>query len=562
MSGTVRGDELWFGYNAATGGSGGLARLADGEWTNFPAPVRSFLRRDRNGALIYSTRDGLCIVPPGSEPLIFLTVPNATQILSATLGRNSDVWVGMGEEALRFRPDRVPPQTIASVPDTLISAGQDVRVDVVGVERFKPRDSAGKFRVSLLRDGEWTPFELLGRDGILLEDLAAGAHNVFVRVQDEGLDIDPTPAALRFRVHALPLQQRAWFWSAVGATFLIIAVLATTALAAKRRLTTQAASLSETVKLRTNELQTSERKYRNLFEQSHDAVFLVDVDGRITDANHTTLELIGFSFGDVLGKYPASMFFYDDDYVALQKDLSDGVPVRDQACRIRTRGGKTLFTAARGRCLGLVHGGASRKNAALREPGAQLSLTWRGRLEGQLGSFRAEPIKSRAGPVFDDPLALAGLSAVCALLSAFLPEREPQPTLYGPTVALLDEIAAPETWPGLYAAWELAFLETLGYGLDLSSCAATGSTQELIYVSPRSGRAVSRAAGEPYAEKLLALPTPLRLGGPCAPADFAASLALTGRFIGAWAAPAIGLEGPPAARLRLQRLAEAAATAG
>lgn len=220
-----------------------------------------------------------------------------------------------------------------------------------------------------------------------------------------------------------------------------------------------------------------------------------------------------------------------------------------------------VFAAERGRHRGLVHGGGARKRAAIREPGAQLDLTWRARLSDQLGTFRAEPIRSRAGALFDDPLALAALSSACALLSSFLPERDPQPELYGPTVELFDAFAAPDLWPGVYAAWELRLLETLGYGLDLSSCAATGTTQELIYVSPRSGRAVSRAAGAPYAEKLLALPPTLRLGGPAGPGEFANALRLTGHFLTERAAAAVGLDGAPAARRRLAALATARAAA-
>lgn len=214
------------------------------------------------------------------------------------------------------------------------------------------------------------------------------------------------------------------------------------------------------------------------------------------------------------------------------------------------------MTAAHGRRLGLVHGGASRKKAGIREPGAQVSLHWRARAEGQLGTFRAEPVQSRAGALFDDPLALAALSAACALIGAFTPERAPMPRLYQATAALLDQIASGADWMGAYAEWELTLLEEIGYGLDLATCAATGTAQELIYVSPRSGRAVSRAAGAPYADKLLPLPAPLRLGGPATAAEFAASLRVTGHFLDAWARPGLGLDRAPAARERLAALAQ------
>ena len=216
------------------------------------------------------------------------------------------------------------------------------------------------------------------------------------------------------------------------------------------------------------------------------------------------------------------------------------------------------FTAQHGRHSGLMQGGASRKNAALRQPGAQLSLTWRARLEGRLGVYRAEPIKGRAAAVFDDPLALAALSSACALLSTFLPEREPQPELYPVTLKMFDALAAGGNWTGVYAVWELELLKALGYGLDLESCAATGATQELIWVSPKSGRAVSRSAGEPYADRLLPLPQAFRLHEPLGAEDFAASLRLTGHFLTRWPVAALGLEAAPAARGRLQKLSERA----
>lgn len=217
------------------------------------------------------------------------------------------------------------------------------------------------------------------------------------------------------------------------------------------------------------------------------------------------------------------------------------------------------LTAERGRRRGLVRGGASTRRAAEFQIGAQLSLHWRGRLETQLGAYQAEAIRARAGLVLEAPLALAALGAAAALLTAFLPEGEPQPALYPATRSLLDAIAAQrEDWPEAYAAWELRLLEELGYGLDLSQCAATGSSQELIFVSPKSGRAVCREAGAPYAARLLPLPEFMRLpGAPSTATCFVDALSLTGRFLESWAAPAIGLEALPPARRRLMALAAA-----
>lgn len=215
-----------------------------------------------------------------------------------------------------------------------------------------------------------------------------------------------------------------------------------------------------------------------------------------------------------------------------------------------------ILTAAHGRHLGLCRGGASAKRAAELQPGAQLSVSWRARLASQLGVFRAEAVSMRAGRLLDDKRALAALSAVAALASLFLPERAPHPAFYAETRRVLDALTDPETWPGLYAAWELRLLEEIGVGLDLSACAATGVTQELIWVSPRSGRAVSRSAGAPYADRLLPLPSFLRLGGPATEVEFAQALRLSGHFLRKWAAPSIDRE-LPAARERLALLAGA-----
>jgi DNA repair protein RecO (recombination protein O) len=151
-----------------------------------------------------------------------------------------------------------------------------------------------------------------------------------------------------------------------------------------------------------------------------------------------------------------------------------------------------LFTENRGRHMGVLKGGASRKMAPLLQPGAQLDATWRARLDTHLGAYGVDLIRGRAAEAMEDRLSLAGLSAVCALLSFALPERHAYPGLYARTLVLLDGLGA-DRWPEAYLTWELALLEETGFGLDLSACAVTGATQGLAYVSPRTGRAVSVA---------------------------------------------------------------------
>lgn len=165
------------------------------------------------------------------------------------------------------------------------------------------------------------------------------------------------------------------------------------------------------------------------------------------------------------------------------------------------------FTKDHGRTAGLVRGGAGRRLRGLLQPGNEVQLTWRGRLPEQLGTFTVDAKKSFSSQLFDAPLALQASSSAMSVLDIFLPEREPHPRLYEATLLLLTAlVGSQEVWPVLYAKWELGLLAEVGYGLDLSSCAATNATEDLIYVSPKSGRAVSRGAGQPFHDKLLPLP--------------------------------------------------------
>jgi DNA repair protein RecO (recombination protein O) len=172
------------------------------------------------------------------------------------------------------------------------------------------------------------------------------------------------------------------------------------------------------------------------------------------------------------------------------------------------------------------------------QPGNRVKLTWRARLAEHLGIYTVELSRARAGDMFENRAALVGLNAVSAMAGAVLPEREPHEAAYDGAEALLDTIAGHEfpDWGPLFVHWELGLLNELGFGLDLARCAATGSTDDLIYVSPRTGRAVSREAGAPYAERMLALP-PFLLGrqaGQASPRDLVAGLRLTEHFLEQW----------------------------
>ncbi len=193
------------------------------------------------------------------------------------------------------------------------------------------------------------------------------------------------------------------------------------------------------------------------------------------------------------------------------------------------------LTREHGRHTGFIHGGASRKAKAVLQPGNSLRVTWRARLSEQLGTFHAEAAKTRAGTILEHRDALAGLNAFTSVASAVLPEREPHRSVFEAGEILLDAIADDgfEHWGPLYVRWEAGLLDELGFGLDLSQCAATGTKDDLAFVSPRTGRAVSRAAAAPYKKRLLPLPAFL-LGSQNATAtrdEIAAGLRLTAHFL-------------------------------
>jgi DNA repair protein RecO (recombination protein O) len=190
-----------------------------------------------------------------------------------------------------------------------------------------------------------------------------------------------------------------------------------------------------------------------------------------------------------------------------------------------------LFTLGHGRHLGLVRGGRSRRMRPLLQPGNLLGVTWRARLSEHLGGFNVELMEALAARVLDDKLALAAIGSLTGL-ARLLPERDPHPELYAATLRVLRNLDAADAWPALLVKWELQLLQELGFGLDLTECAATGADIDLAYVSPRSGRAVSRDAGQPYDNRLLKLPAFLL--GEAAPAgedDIVAGLVLTGYFL-------------------------------
>jgi DNA repair protein RecO (recombination protein O) len=189
-----------------------------------------------------------------------------------------------------------------------------------------------------------------------------------------------------------------------------------------------------------------------------------------------------------------------------------------------------VMVEGRGRHLGLIRGGRSSKLAATLQPGNSVQVSWRARLEEHLGTFTLELLEARAAGLIADRVKLYASQIVCEHLR-LLPERDPHDRLLGLAIRILDQAGSALELGASVARFELILLDELGFGLDLSSCAATGTTRDLTHVSPKSGRAVSRTAAEPYLARLLRLPQFLISSADPTPEDVGSAFALTGHFL-------------------------------
>ena len=220
----------------------------------------------------------------------------------------------------------------------------------------------------------------------------------------------------------------------------------------------------------------------------------------------------------------------------------------------------TLLTREHGRHLGLVRGGSGKRARGILQPGNRVEARWQARLAEHLGVYNCEMTEAFAAKVMRDALKLSGLSSACAVAEGALAEREPHRPVFEGLLALMRALEH-DDWPSAYVKWEMGLLGEVGFALDLSACASTGQNDQLAYVSPKSGRAVSLAAGEPYKTKLLALPEfLLRPGAGGSPEDVLTGLRLTGYFLEKNIFHTTG-KGMPAARNRLtERLRSTPAT--
>ncbi|HWA62258.1 MAG TPA: DNA repair protein RecO [Caulobacteraceae bacterium] len=240
------------------------------------------------------------------------------------------------------------------------------------------------------------------------------------------------------------------------------------------------------------------------------------------------------------------MDFEDDAYVLSARPFGESGAIVE------------LLTAAHGKWAAHVAGGSSRRLKPFLQAGARVVTHYRSRVSEQLGSATLEPVGEGPAALFDDAVALAGLAAAAAVAAGALPEREPHPGAFLAFEALTAALADPDIWPAVFVRFEAGLLQDLGFGLDLSRCAATGVTEDLVFVSPRTGRAVSRAAGAPYKDRLFALP-PFMLGAQAglSEGDVGAGFDLTGHFLEQFVFAPMNRPLPPARVWLLDRLREA-----
>ncbi|WMS43391.1 DNA repair protein RecO [Acuticoccus sp. MNP-M23] len=189
-----------------------------------------------------------------------------------------------------------------------------------------------------------------------------------------------------------------------------------------------------------------------------------------------------------------------------------------------------VLTPREGRTAGMVRGARGKTMRALLQPGNRVDALWRGRLDDQLGTFQLELLEARAGLVMESAWGAFGLQSLASLL-AFLPERDPHPRLFAAADALVAAFALAEAAGESGVRFEIILLEEFGFGLDLTECAVTGTREDLTHVSPRTGRAVCRAAAAPYVDRLLPLPAFLAGDGPADAESVAGGFRLTGHFL-------------------------------
>jgi ligand-binding sensor domain-containing protein/two-component sensor histidine kinase len=264
-------DEIWFSYMGITGGSGGVTRLHDGTWSHTSIATPYITRGDAADKIVFAHSGGVSTVTYGSaDAPQLLAVPEAIRFTAVVPGPDDDLWFGTDEAALHYHPDGIPPETVIVHGGDEVRDNEDLVLQVRGVERFKPSSRSAHFNVAVqLDDRPWGEFRPLSDGRVAIGAAATGDHVVRVRVQDQGGDIDPTPAEWHFRTHPVPLQDRGWFLPALGAVVLTFLILAGGIIITSRREMRQRRMKQE---LEHEILGISEREQRRIGRDLHDGL--------------------------------------------------------------------------------------------------------------------------------------------------------------------------------------------------------------------------------------------------------------------------------------------------
>jgi len=297
VSSVVRGgDGLWVSYSGDTGGRNGVSCFRGGRWEEVSGDQWRFFGRGQDGTIIYKAPGGLVSIGKKADAPGLRLLPRGLEVSRAVVGSPGEAWISSGDSVLRYRPDGIPPETII-VGSPSATEGDALTLEVLGIRRFRSRLSPAIFRVAVRVDGDdWQDHGRL-EDKVTLADLETGSHQIEVRVEDETGMVDPSPARVLATVWPVPLQDRGWFRAVTLAMFAVVFGLAAAAFVGWRRVGDQARGLEATVRERTAEVAVSERRYRSLFEQSRDAVLILDVDLQVVEANPAAVELLEREFG-------------------------------------------------------------------------------------------------------------------------------------------------------------------------------------------------------------------------------------------------------------------------
>jgi ligand-binding sensor domain-containing protein/two-component sensor histidine kinase len=267
----ARKDAVWFSYVGTTGGRGGVSRLLDGAWTHFSSAGRDLVEGQQDDLLFYTHPRGVYIVAGGAAATPRLLVPpEPTRAESLVAGPEEDFWLGTGARVFHYRPDGVAPETVIVRGERDIFHGEDLVLRIRGVERFRTLARSQNFDVAVrLDDGPWTDFAPLSEGTVTVGDLTTGDHVVRVRVRDQGRDVDPSPATWSFRLHPVPLQDRAWFRPLAAGVILTVLILAGLSVAARQRENVQRRKKQA---LEHEILGISEREQRRIGQDLHDGL--------------------------------------------------------------------------------------------------------------------------------------------------------------------------------------------------------------------------------------------------------------------------------------------------